>query len=316
MKQGLFTVIFTLAFSILSLAQNVGIGTANPKKLFSVNGSVLIDQENKNTGALDSASLRFGTTAMVGISSNQSGAGLNVNGLNFWTNNINRLTITSSGLVGINNPAPVYPLDVAGTGKFSYLYTSGLYSYSTIQSEFDLVANDDIYAGGDGTVMGKLGVGGSFNSNYALRVIGNGLFTTNLGIDGTLRVDGTATIGGKITNEGKGLVLSNSATTLRAGFSSGTFSLALNAGQVIDITFCIPTFTGGNANVRPVISQFVPGTGAINFGGVNMIIHSVSTTDVACGGGSSVKVRFQNTSGSTANLGTNAILHLLTLVTD
>jgi hypothetical protein len=316
MKQGIFTATLSLAFSIFSSAQNVGIGTVNPQKLLSVNGSVLIDQENKNTGALDSASLRFGTTAMVGISSNQSGAGVNVNGLNFWTNNTNRLTISSSGLVGINNTAPAYPLDVAGTGKFNFLYTSGLYSYSTIQSEFDLIANDDIYAGGDGTIMGKLGVGGSFNSNYALRVIGNGLFTTNLGIDGTLRVDGTATIGGKITNEGKGLVLSNSATTLRAGFTSGTFSLALNPGQVLDITFCIPTFIGGNANVRPVISQFVPGTGAINFGAVNMIIHSVSTTDVACGGGSSVKVRFQNTSGSTANLGTNAILHLLTLVTD
>jgi hypothetical protein len=316
MKSSFFPAAFFTLFPILIMAQNVGIGTANPQKLLSVNGSVLIDQENKNTGALDSASLRFGTSAMVGISSNQSGAGVNMNGLNFWTSNTTRLTITSAGQVGINNPAPVYPLDVAGTGTFNFLYTNGIYSYAAIQSEYDLIANDDVYAGGDGTIMGKLGVGGSFNSNYALRVIGNGLFTTNLGIDGTLRVDGTATIGGKITNEGKGLVLSNSATTLRAGFTSGTFSLSLNPGQVLDVTFCIPTFTGGNANVRPVISQFVPGTGAINFGAVNMIIHSVSTTDVACGGGSSVKVRFQNTSGSTANLGTNAILHLLTLVTD
>jgi hypothetical protein len=316
MKSSIFLAGFLFLMPILVIAQNVGIGTGNPQKLFSVNGSVLIDQENKNTGTLDSASLRFGTLAMVGISSNQSGAGVNMNGLNFWTNNINRLSITNAGMVGINNTAPAYSLDVSGTGRFNYLYTSGLYSYSTIQTEFDLIANDDIYAGGDGTIMGKLGIGGSFNNSYSLRVIGNGLFTTNLGIDGTLRVDGTATIGGKITNEGKGLVLSNSATTLRAGFSSGTFSIALNPGQVIDITFCIPTFTGGNANVRPVISQLVPGTGAINFGAVNMIVHSVSSTDAACGGGSSVKVRFQNNSGSVANLGTNAILHLLTVVTD
>jgi hypothetical protein len=305
-----------MAGSLTSQSQNVGIGTNAPLKLLSVNGSVLVDQGNMNTGGLDSAALRFGTVANVGVSSNQSGAGSNINGLDFWTNNFRRMTITSSGRVGINNIAPEYTLDVTGTGRFGFVYTSGMYSYSTIQTQFDLIAEDDLRVDDDATIYGNLGIGASYNPSYRLLVEGNGLFTTNVGINGTLRVDGTATIGGKITNEGKGLVLSNSSTTLRAGFSSGTFNLSLNPGQALDIIFCVPNFIGGNGNVRPMISQFLPGTGASNFGAVNMICHSVDVSEAACGGGSAVKVRFQNNSGSVANLGTGAVLHLFTVVTD
>lgn len=297
-------------------AQKVGIGTASPQKLLSVNGSILLDQENLNTGFLDSAALRFGTASNVGLSSNRSDAVGNKDGLDIWTNNVKRISVTSNGRVGINNTAPEYTLDVSGTGRFGFVYTTGLYSYSNVQTLYDLIAEDDLRVDDDASIYGNLGVGTAFNSNYKLLVEGNGLFTTNVGIDGTLRVDGTATIGGKITNEGKGLMLSNSGTTLRGGFSSGSFNLSLTAGQAIDIIFCIPNFTGGNGNVRPMISHFVPGTGASNFGGVNMILHTIDSSSPECGGGSSVKVRFQNTSGSTANLGTGAILHLFTMVTN
>ena len=297
-------------------AQNVGIGTGNPQKLLSVNGSILLDQDNMNTGTLDSAGLRFGTASGVGISSNRASAGINPAGLDLWTNNVKRVTVTSGGRVGLNNTAPDFPLDVSGTGRFGFLYSSGMYSYANIQSQFDLIAEDDLRVDDDATISGSLGIGAAFNASYKLRVEGNGLFTTNVGIDGTLRVDGTATIGGKLTNEGKAMMLSNSTTTLKAGFSSGTFSLSLTAGQALDVPFCITNFTGGNANVRPMISQFLPGTGASNFGGVIMTLHAVSPTSASCGGSSSVTVRFQNASNSTANLGTNAVLHLLTVVTD
>lgn len=316
MKKNIILSIIALVFAYDIIAQNVGIGTQSPLKLLSVNGSILVDQGNMNTGLLDSAALRFGTNANVGISSNQSGAGSNINGLDIWTNNSKRIIITSGGRVGINNSAPDYTFDVNGTGRFGFVYTSGIYSYANVQSLFDLIAEDDLRVDDDASIYGNLGIGAAFNPSYKLLVEGNGLFTTNVGIDGTLRVDGTANIGGKITNEGKALMLSNSTTTLKGGFSSGTFSLALNAGQAIDLVFCIPTFVGSNANVRPMISQFVPGTGASNFGGVNMVLHTVDTSNASCGGGSSVTVRFQNTSGSIANLGTNAILHLFTVVTD
>jgi hypothetical protein len=316
MKTNIIFSLIALFFAYQIKAQNVGIGTQTPSKLLSVNGSILVDQGNMNTGLLDSAALRFGLASMVGISSNHDVAGINPNGMDIWTNNFRRITVTSIGRVGINNTSPDYTLDVSGTGRFGFLYSTGLYSYSNVQSLYDLIAEDDLRVDDDASIYGNLGVGVAFNASYKLLVQGNGLFTTNVGIDGTLRVDGTATIGGKITNEGKALMLSNSTTTLRGGFSSGTFTLALNAGQAIDIVFCIPTFVGGNGNVRPMISQFVPGTGSSNFGGVNMILHTVDASSPNCGGGSSVTVRFQNNSSSIANLGTNAILHLFTMVTN
>lgn len=92
MKNKLFLSIPAILMVINSTAQNVGIGTVNPLKLFSVNGSILVDEGNLNTGFLDSAALRFGTNANVGISSNQAGAGTNLNGLDFWTNNTKRIT--------------------------------------------------------------------------------------------------------------------------------------------------------------------------------------------------------------------------------
>jgi hypothetical protein len=316
MKLRLLFIVCSLFVALLSTAQNVGIGTASPQKLFSVNGSILLDQDNMNGGSLDSAALRFGTATKVGIGSNRSDAVANKDGLDIWTNNTRRVSVTNSGRVGINNTVPEYTLDVTGTGRFGFVYSTGVYSYANVQALYDLVAEDDLTVNDDGTILGNLGVGAAWNAGYRLRVEGNGLFTTNVGIDGTLRVDGTATIGGKITNEGKGLMLSNSATTLRGGFSSGTFSLSLTPGQVVDVTFCIPNFTGGNANVRPMISHFLPGTGAVNFGAVNMTLHTVDPSSANCGGNSSVTVRFQNTSGSNASLGTNAVLHLFTIVTD
>lgn len=48
-----------------AIAQNVGIGTSTPPRLLSVNGTVLVDAGNMNTGAGDSASLRFGTNAVL-----------------------------------------------------------------------------------------------------------------------------------------------------------------------------------------------------------------------------------------------------------
>jgi hypothetical protein len=292
-------------------AQNVGIGTNAPVKLLSVNGSVLIDQGNTNFGSSDSASLRFGTSSLVAISSNRANnANVNFNGLDFWTNSNRRMVITSSGRVGIGTSAPAYLLDVDGSAKVGYLYTQGLYSTASIFTDFNLNAGGDLTVTDDATIMGNVGIGTTFSSSYMLLVDGNGLFKTNLGIDGNLRVNG------KITNDGKGIVKSNSSTTLRAGFSSGTFGLALNPGQSTNVTFCITKFVGDNDNIRVMPAQFIPGPGNSNVGCLIFLPTTTTSSNADCGGGSSVNMRITNSCSSDANTGTNATLYLYSVATD
>jgi hypothetical protein len=306
-------VIFVIfgCFAAEANAQRVGIGTETPSKLLSVNGSILLDQGNMNSASVDSAALRFGTTTLVGISSNRNPGFQNHHGLDLWTNGIRRVSILNNGRVGINTTSPGFTFDVNGSANVGYLYTGGIYSTGSITSEFDLNANDDLSVGDDATILGNLGVGGAYNSSYRLRVEGNGLFTTNVGIDGTLRVDG------KITNDGKAIMKSNSSTTLRSGFSSGTFTYSMGAGGSAEIEFCITSFTGNNTNVRVMVAQFIPGSGAsANAGSVTINVIETIASGGACGNGSSAIVKFSNTTSSTMNLGSNAVLYLYTVVTD
>lgn len=310
MKRIAFT-LGLISFITAAYSQNVGIGTDNPQKLLSVNGSVLVDQGNANAGTLDSAALRFGTSTGVGISSSRISGSTNINGLDFWINNARRMIINTSGFVGINTTSPVYRLDVNGSIRGLNIYSEG-----------DLSTNYDAYVGGSTTINGYLGVGSYYNPSYRLYVNGNALINTNLGVNGTARVDGatnlnsTLSVDGKITNAGKAIMLSNSSTTLRSGFSKGTFGVLLAAGASTNIEFCIPNFTGDNDNVRVMTAQFIPGTGNSNAGCFIFTPISTDQSSAACGGGSSVFIRITNGCASSANTGTNAALHLFTVVTN
>ena len=304
-------------------AQNVGVGTTTPSKLLSVKGSLLVDQNNENNASLDSAALRFGTATGVGIASNRTVLSSNQHGLDFYTNNLRRLSISSNGNVGIGDISPGYKLDVNGLlrapgsiiGDASLTIAGSINGYSAANFYNNLYVAD------------YLGVGATPTSSYRVRIGGNALVETNLGVDGNLRTDGNFTLGGnqtvagtsnisgKLTNEGKAIMLSNSSTTLRSGFTSGTFSIALNPGQLTDITFITPTFTGNNGNIRVMVAQFQPGTSASNWGGVIMTPHSIDPSDANYGNQSTVKIRFQNTSATLANLGSNAVLYLYVVVT-
>lgn len=292
-------------------AQNVGIGTQSPQKLLTVRGSILIDAGNENAGSLDSAALRFGTNTGVGILSARSGV-VNVNGLSFQTANTDRIVITSIGRVGINDATPSYMLDVNGS-----LRTVGaIYANSAVTIDGILYANTNAYVYNNLYVADYVGIGATPSSSYKMNVNGNLLVQTNIGVDGNARVDGNAVVGGKITNDGKGIMLSNTSTTLRSGFTTGTFSLALGAGAVADVTFYITPFNGTNSNVRVMVAQFAPGSGASNWGGVVFTPHSVNDSDPNFGNNSTVKIRMQNASSGAANLGTDAVLYLYTVVTN
>ena len=303
-------------------AGKVGIGTNSPAKKFSVNGSILLDQNNLNYGVLDSAALRFGTNSFVGISSSRTESSINKDGLDLWTNGQRRISISHSGNVGIAKNNPLFALDVSGTINTS----SSIIANNNIVSGINVTAGGSITAG-NGVYGNYLNINekayigsgmgiGTPVSNYSLDVVGSVRMQDNIRIDGTLNPNNPLTVGGKITNEGKGIVLSNTSATLRCGFNYGAFTISLAPGAYVDIKFYITKFSGDNTNAKVSISQFVPGTNASNWGSVNMTVHSVVATDPNSPSNSSCYIRFQNTGSSTANLGTNAVLHLMTMVTN
>ncbi len=307
MKNQLFLCVLFLAHMPVLQAQNVGIGTNSPTKLLTVNGSILIDPQNTNPGTVDSAALLFGTTSKVGISAaKMGGTASNQNGLTLWTNNLPRLSISSNGNIGINDQSPSYLLDVNGSMRA----TGTIYANSNLLVDGFFYANNNAYLYNNLYVADYVGIGVTPSSSYKMNVNGNLLVQTNLGVDGTARIDG------KITNEGKGIMLSNSSTTLRSGFTSCSFSLTLAAGSYADVTFYVTPFTGSNANIRVMVGQFAPGSGASNYGGVLFTAHDPLDTDPNYNNGSTIKIRMQNVSSSSANLGSNAVLYLYSVVTD
>jgi Chaperone of endosialidase len=84
----------------------VGIGTDHPQQQLSVQQGMNIDQAALNDGTLFNG-LRFGNNSSEGIASRRTGGGdSNFFGLDFFTNNNIRMTLTNGGNVGIGTTNP------------------------------------------------------------------------------------------------------------------------------------------------------------------------------------------------------------------
>lgn len=185
-----------------SSAQNVGIGTLNPQRRLTVNGSIMLDQGNQNNGTLDTAALLFGSAGTVGINSRKIGSG--ANGLSIWTGGLANLNIASNGNVGIGGDATaVHRLRV---------YNGASYFEGNVHSEGSLTAQnwaaiggalDPTYRlrvydgssrfGGDLHATGNVAFGGEVDPTYRLRVInGNSRF------GGDFHATGKGAIGGDL----------------------------------------------------------------------------------------------------------------------
>jgi hypothetical protein len=99
----------------------VGIGTSSPQQNLSVQGGLNIDQADANNGTLPNGTpgpeLTFGEGSGEGIGSQRTAdanASVNQYGLDFYTDFVQRMSITQQGRVGIGTSGPQQNLSVQG----------------------------------------------------------------------------------------------------------------------------------------------------------------------------------------------------------
>lgn len=129
---------------------NVGIGTNAPQQKLSVSGGINIDQSEQNIATLANG-LTFGANSGEGIASNRAVAYGNSDGLDFYTNNAIRLSITNAGRVGIGvvepDKAKFGVLGIANnTLNYGYLNSSGNVGTSSGTNGYSIYASNRIAA--------------------------------------------------------------------------------------------------------------------------------------------------------------------------
>jgi len=138
---------------------NVGIGTANPSA-----NSVTVSRASGyvecrvNSGSNTATIAVDGTTSYIGNYSNIP--------LSFTTNSLERLRITSAGLVGVGTSSPSNTLHVVGTGRFN---VSG--------SNNAVIASDS----GDPFIYTEQAAGLKFGTNSAVRMTINSSGSVGIG---------------------------------------------------------------------------------------------------------------------------------------
>jgi FG-GAP repeat len=116
-----------------------------------IGGNLVIDQKNGNTGSIGNT-IRFGNFSGEGIGSKRN-SGTGQYGLDFYTNSINRMTVTNNGNVGIGSLTPVERLGVNGAINIG---TTTSNTTGTIR--FNASNND--FEGYDGSQWRSLTAGG------------------------------------------------------------------------------------------------------------------------------------------------------------
>ena len=109
---------------------SVGVGVTSPEQRLSIGGGVNIDQNGASNGSIVNG-LSFGHASGEGIASKRN-AGGNQFGLDFYTQFINRMSISQSGNVGIGTSSPSARLDVrdgsGGSGSGGHIQVGALVS--------------------------------------------------------------------------------------------------------------------------------------------------------------------------------------------
>ena len=269
MKKYLF--LFLLVYGSALQAQNVGIGTAQPSKKLSVNGSIVLDHGSINHGTLDSAALLFGNEQLTGISSNKQGA-VNPAGLDVWTNGVKRLSVAQNGNIGINTtPDPIYKFKLSGISRFlSNAYFDGSVNVEGLLT----VPGNSIFSGDVETyklqvhdhlrVGDHAAIGGLRDTNYTLRVYG----PRPSRFGGSLETWGNMTVGGALDPAFKLRVIGGNSRF--GGDAQVTGRMAV--GGDMDDNFRLRVYDGnsrfgGNVEVTGQINTASMSVDALSIGG-------------------------------------------------
>lgn len=248
--------LFLLLSIFAANAQNVGIGTSNPQRKLTVNGSIMVDQGNQNDGTLDTSAIVFGTFGGAGINSKKVGSG--AHGLTFWTGGLANMNISSGGNVGIGGASSTQRLRVYGTGHFEgNLSTEGTFqalNYVAVGGNLDATYRLRVYDGasrfgGDMHATGNVAFGGDVDPAYRLRVIGG-----NTRFGGDMHATGNVAFGGDVDNAfrlrvygGNSRFGGNVEITGSATANSMSVDNALSAGS---LTVNGAVTIGGKGSVR------------------------------------------------------------------
>ena len=257
-----------LIFSWSNLqSQNVGIGINNPQFPLEVNGITWSSTLWGHNG-------RFNHYLRIGTNYDQ-GYKLFVDNGDTWLGGKVRATgvVQLDGMVGINS-VPIAGRNLYVNGAFeatSWIWGSALSiaNSGSFGNSLSVVSNATVGAnlnvGNDGIVEGnfrvngRVGINGATNSNYGLIVNNaNSYFQGNTTTTGNSTVSGTVNASGNLTIKGNGHVRSNGGSNLRIGFDSRSFNNTIAAGDVVDFTTSITSFSNGNNDVRVFISQYNP----------------------------------------------------------
>ncbi|HOZ79188.1 MAG TPA: hypothetical protein PLY34_14440 [Ferruginibacter sp.] len=274
---------------------NVGIGTAAPLARLTVDSSIMVDEANSNEGLLDRGALYFGSDKKVGITRSFLSGNAGRNSLGFYTGNLRRVTIDSTGQVGIGTNNPLQALHVAGSA-----YLSGSLGIGSTTPNY---AFENL--GGRNYMYYSLAIGPNAvpSSTYMLDVEGGpARFRQDMRVDGILNPNNQLNIGnntaieGTLTvNGGQGIMRNAQATGQLKYYTREVEFGAILGGHGLSGEGSFGFATAGFTTTPAVMVGDIVSTGGTvgELFRVQLIIYGCNTT--------SCKARLLNTSPNPVN---------------